>query len=234
MTAANVFAREGGAWLFFDTAVYDDDGYILSFRSKVVPCERLMLAVGVCGLVPSTVNAIIGGWLDRYPTQQAVLADAPALLAEISAAIPDTANRAPLWRRLIWGAPKLPRLTGLRLAFAWWDRDGQQGRAGIITSDDEFGPAYPAGELHPVNTVTSPKPALGEWFDWDDDLQLGADFVPDRDGAALGQMQRLEPNPRGCRIGGTFERFHVHAGGITRAAVAEWPDRIGRPIKVAA
>lgn len=233
MTAANAFARDDGAWLFFDTAIYDDDGFVRSLRSKVVACDRLRLAIGACGRVPRGWDGKISEWLHAQGSQADALENAPALIAGLMAFDPLALNRAPLWRRLIWKTTGPVVKPGIRLAFAWWNEDASRGETAIITSDDEFGAAYPPMELHPINTITSPRPAFGEWFDWHDDLGMGLDFQPERDGRALGEMQRREPQPGGCRVGGMFERYHIHATGIDRAVIVTWPDRIGRPIKVA-
>ena len=99
----------------------------------------------------------------------------------------------------------------------------------------ELSGGYPPNVLNTVRTVTSPSPDFGDWFDYDDHLGEGLTFDPMRDGAALAAFERAHPNQgRGSRVGGSFERFHVHAGGVDRETIVTWPDRIGRPIKLTA
>lgn len=234
MTAANAFARADGAWLFFDTAVYDRDGFVLSMGSKIVASDRLGLAIGLCGLVPPNRNAIIAELLARQPDQAVALESLPDLTRTLSCptGLPD---RAPLWRRLIWKTPAPSCKPGITICAAWWDAEEGCGMAGIVTDTADLGPNYPPFTLHGVRNMTSPRPDFGDWFDFNDDLRAGLDFDPMRDGAALGALERRQPNERGgYRVGGAFERVRVHADGIDRETVLRWPDRIGRPIKVAA
>jgi hypothetical protein len=196
MTASNAFARSDGAWLFYDTATYDDDGFIRKLGTKVVSNDRMRLAIGFCGRVPRDMQEEASAWLDAQPSQ----ADA---------------NKP-----------------GIRLLVAWWDI---KGHCAVISNDDELGSDFPPFVLHTVRNVTSPAPEFGQWFDFDDDLGAGYDFVPIRDGAMLGELERRQPNDSGgYRVGGSFERIHVHADGIDRATVVQWHDRIGRPIRIGA
>lgn len=234
MTAANAFARADGAWLFFDTAAYNDDGFVVSMGSKIVSSDRLHLAIGICGRVPANRNAIIVSWLARQSDQADALANLPDLARSFSDPIAYP-NRAPLWRRLIWKTPPMTCEPGITLCAAWWDAEEGRGMAGIVTDTADLGPNYPPFILHGVRNMTSPRPDFGDWFDFNDDLRAGLDFDPMRDGSNLGEMERRQPNARGSyRVGGCFERVHIHAGGIERDTLIHWPDRIGRPIRVAA
>lgn len=235
MTAANVFARTSGAWLFFDTASYDDDGFVRGFGPKVATSDRLSLAIGLCGRPPVDWLQNITAWLDDQPLQADAIAGLPSLLSSLSANASAAPNRARWWERRAWKTGTPANVPGIRLLVAWWNAEKGIGEGGVITDVDDLGPAYLPFKLHSVTNLTSPSPDFGAWFDFDDDLALGLDFDPVSDGATLGEFERRQPNERGgYRVGGAFERWHVHADGIDRETVLQWPDRIGRPIKVAA
>ena len=236
MTAANVFARADGAWLFFDTAVFDDDGFVRGFRSKVVTSDRLLIGIGVCGRIAPTASERISDYMTAQPDQSAALATTPELLATLkrdaASVHPAPASR---WERLLWRGAPSDQAGAISILIGWWDGEEDCGRAGVITDVDDLGPDYPPFQLHEIRNMASPSPQFGDWFDYDDALGMGLDFQPERDGETLAGFERREPNSRGgYRVGGSFERFHIHAGGIDRATVASWPDRIGRPIKVTA
>ena len=80
MTAMNAFAREDGAWLLADTGVYDHAGRIVCFASKVAPCERLSLAIGISGRQAEGCICDIEAWLGEQPDQLAALARLPRLV----------------------------------------------------------------------------------------------------------------------------------------------------------
>lgn len=235
MTASNIFARENGTWLFFDTAVYDDDGFVRRFESKVEVSQSLRMAIGVCGRLAPNRNDRIRSFLATQPSQSDALAAIPALLSDLASDVDDGDNRARWWERWLWKSRPPVNEPGIRLLVGWWDSAAARGAAGVISNVDDLGPAYPPNVLNTARIVTSPSPDFGDWFDYDDHLGEGLTFDPKRDGAALAAFERAHPNQgRGSRVGGSFERFHVHAGGVDRETIVTWPDRIGRPIKLTA
>lgn len=233
MTAANAFSRPDAAWLFFDTAFYDAAGWITRFKSKVACSDRFRLAIGVCGRTPPNCEIVIQHWLDEQPTQRAALEGLPELLATLGNAADAAPSYTHRWRWRIWswlaGVPLL-MVPGIRLSVAWWDYGNQCGQAAIITDErDDLDGGYPPGVLHPVRGVSSPSPRDAHW-QWPK-----GEFDPETDALTLAERQRRTPNDGGgYRVGGAFESYRVHAGGIDRTIVCEWLDRVDEPIRLAA
>ena len=73
MTAANAFSRPDAAWLFYDTAFFDDSGWIVRFEPKVICSDRLRLAIGICGRINPDASLWLQGWLARQETQREAL-----------------------------------------------------------------------------------------------------------------------------------------------------------------
>ena len=92
MTAANVFSRPDAAWLFFDTACFDDAGWITRFEPKVFCSDRLRLAIGLCGRINPNAKGWLQGWLAGQETQRDALEGLPKALAVVQSLLASAPN----------------------------------------------------------------------------------------------------------------------------------------------
>lgn len=212
MTAMNAFGRPDGAWLLSDSAWFAADGTVLLHQPKTLANERLRVAIGCNGVTLLDFADDVRPWLSRQRDTADVLANLPALVAEIKASMHGADYR---------GHPE-----GFRLTLAYWDDERAHGRIAMIGSNTAMGNSIGREPFEVRNCSEnftprldpSPWPGVG-------------DFDPRRDGKRLAELQREARHSDGTfRVGGTFTALRVHAGGIERFEIARWRDPIGRKI----
>lgn len=217
MTAMNAFVRDDAAYLIADTAFYHHDGRVLAFGEKVVTDARLGIMIGICGRTGEEDADRIEQWLADQPDQLTAFARLSALLCVLA----DDATGADCF-----DSGPIPE--GIRLTVAWWAPFNNKGRCAIIASTPELAGGAEPFELRQLRSLFMP--ALGELDPWP-----GHSFDPDADVAALADYQRRAGHDDGKpRVGGQMILYRVDPNGITSREICRWPDRIGRPIMVAA
>lgn len=216
MTAANLFARDGAAYIMADTCYFADDGSVCGFRSKIHSSDRLKLAVSTAGRASYETPVLIEGFLAAQSDQSSAVANLPKLTEILHEDTHALDLDFPL---------DLPLPEGMRVFVALFDVAAKRGRClAIASTDGAFGTAYRA--YTPVNVVTMFSPPLSS------DPWPGHSFDPERDAIALADTQRRLPDDRGIyRVGGEFEVAKVSAEGIERRSVRRWPhDKKNRKI----
>ena len=205
MTAMNAFGRPDGAWLLFDGALYAADGTVIGHRRKAVANERLRAAIGWNGTLPPDAAMPVRRWLGHQSDIGAVLANLPALVAEIEAELASCDYD---------GHPE-----GFRLTLAYWD--GERGRIALIASNERMGASIgrePYQTRH-IGSIFTPRLDPSPW---------PGDFDPRADGKRLAELQRQVRDVDGTiRVGGTFSALRVHATGIEQVEIARWRDPLG-------
>lgn len=215
----NGFARPDGAWLLCDTASFNDAGQVIGFDHKVVFSRPLRAIVGFSGRVPELVEGDIAHWMYEQPDQLALLAALPGLVEIIAEKDEEAVANG--------GLLDNPLPTGFRLTVALWNAEEGRARVAVMASNDAMGATIgsPAKVLRPTSTIFSPPVAGDPW--------PGHSFDPLCHGAALAKAQRQAVDERGIhRVGGSFEAWRVHGGGIEQHEIARWPnDHTGSEIR---
>lgn len=216
MTAWNAFARGDGAWLIADTAGFHADGRVLRFRSKIVPNERLRLAITQAGRLESNAGADIAEWLDAQPDQHAALACLPGLLRRLLAF--DQEAQANGAAKRCGAHPE-----GMKLAVALWNREAKRAAVVIVSSTTDLG--VPPFTLRHTKTLFSPALNQKPW--------PGHSFDPMRHAAVLARVQRAERFGDGTlRVGGEMQAVRVGPRGIQWFTICKWRDRVGERITI--
>jgi hypothetical protein len=226
MTAINAVARDNAAYLLTDAALYDPNGIIQGFMSKVVTFPHLHLAMAVTGSVKATLELV-------------------AVLSKSATSFDTAIEGAPdLFRDLCQAGyfeMETEKASQVRLILVGWSGAGR-GEAYALSTMDE--PNHPAFTLSKGVIFTSPSPAH-------DDLRRAgimteeggihcrfADDVPE----LLGRMVDLQRemawpvpgNPDQIKhiVGGHATLTAIDKNGISQRVVRRWTaDRIGEPIE---
>jgi hypothetical protein len=203
MTALNAFARPSGAYLLADTGAYHHDGRLLCLQSKVVGCGRLRVAIGYSGRVEIAASEDTGRWLESQSDQATALAGLPEILRQLASFDAEAIQNGAAAR-----SGDIPE--GIRLVVAFWDAVEGRGKCALIANVERLSGGATPFTLRPCKTVFSPPLSDDPW--------PGHSFVPEADALRLAGLHR---------VGGSFECWRVHAGGVDCTTVCTWPDRVG-------
>jgi hypothetical protein len=212
MTAANLIVAGAEAYLLTDTATLREPTWAVSeFRSKVVASDRLRLAITRNGVQWPGDNALVAAWIDEQADEDAALEALPELTRRLRSAF-----------EAIGYQSEQPMTFNVFVAV--WSPLRRRAEGYIVASHaDGFATGVQPDHAYLSGHYICPK--------------VDRCHYPPKDGSEWDPLQLLEAqrarlNPRGrYTVGGTAHLTVVSEAGVSRTALREWPDEIGRRIE---
>jgi len=221
VTAFNLFVGARAAYLLSDSGVFDDNGAVVGFLSKVVMSPRLRAAT-----VSAGHNCCFGD-SDRHelPLHRHLrgLIMRSNGQADFLGGLPQTLREAVAEAAVIAKANDGGE-TQIKLGIALWDEEEDE-PAGYVVASPGHGIPWLA-DYHVVDVTGMASPPVDRRF-WPEER---AELTP-RIALALIEEQRRTPDERGVHsVAGAVEMVTVDRAGVHVSVIKRWPDKLWRRV----
>ncbi|MFN3676688.1 MAG: hypothetical protein ACK4TC_11975 [Sphingomonas pseudosanguinis] len=228
MSIANIICQGRQGYLISDSGYFWQDGSIAYLAPKVLELPRLRAAIVARGhySAPEHIGPIIEAArcrdvFDLIHILPPVLWEAMSAIGAVDS--PQLAARFATHLSVVWFCPTRRRAAGAVIG---------SNRAFLPDDYEPFTPLFVTEALQPGVEIVE---AIGR----DADLTDRAAFNVSTEAALIAEAQRRcvwEYNgmAAGHHAAGTVRLTRVNAAGVTTRAIREWPDTIGKPVRLAA